>query len=281
MRIVDAQVHLWENPGAPPIHGPSFTYQQALTGMDEAGIDLAINCPPIWDPAAMAYSVEAHLAHPDRFVTHGWVDLLGPDASASLDATLALPGMVGMRFITASPVAAPGETNTMNRIRWPQDNSLDWFWERMAASGRPVAVCGGAILPHVDRVARRHPELKLIIDHFGASIMGPGLVQFDGLFDFAQLPNVAIKLTGGAGYFDEAYPMPSLSREVRKLYDAFGPNRLFWGTDFTRMRLSWRECLTLYTEEMDWLTDRDRSLIAGEGLLLWHGMAIDRGGAIG
>lgn len=281
MSIVDAQIHLWENPGAPPIHGARFTYQEALARMDEAGITLAINCPPIWDEAAMAYAVEAHLAHPDRFLTHGWVDLLVPGAAQRLDAALALPGMVGMRFITASPVAPPGETNTMNRIRWPQDDSLDWFWQAMAASGRPVAVCGGAILPHVERVARRYPELRIIVDHFGAATMGPGLVQFDGLFDFAQLPNVAVKLTGGPGYFDEPYPMPSLSLEVRKLYDAFGPERLFWGTDITRMKLSWRECLTLYTQEMDWLTDRDRALITGEGVLRWHGMAMDRTEAIG
>ena len=30
MMVVDAQIHLWENPGAPPAHGARFTYTEAL-----------------------------------------------------------------------------------------------------------------------------------------------------------------------------------------------------------------------------------------------------------
>jgi predicted TIM-barrel fold metal-dependent hydrolase len=274
MMVVDAQIHLWKNPGAPPAHGERFTYTEALARMDEAGVDIAIDCPPVWDEASLAYAVEAHRAQPGRFLTHGWVDLLEPDARERLHACAALPGMIGMRFITASPKAPPGETSTMSRIRWPSDGSLDWFWRAMADSGLPLAVCGGAILPHVEQAARRYPNLKISIDHFGAATMGPGLAQFAGLVDLAQLPNVAVKLTGGPGYFNEDYPVPSLSNQVRRLYDAFGPERLFWGTDITRMKLSWRDCITAYTEHMPWLPRADLALIMGEAFLRWHGTAM-------
>lgn len=140
-------------------------------------------------------------------------------------------------------------------------------------SGLPLAVCGGAILPHVEAAARRHPGLKITIDHFGAATMRPGLVQSPGLLELARLPNMALKLTGGPGYFNEPYSVPSLSGEVRRLYDAFGPERLFWGTDVIRMKLSWRECITVYTEYMPWLSSRDRGLIMGEAFLRWHGIA--------
>ena len=275
MMVVDAQIHLWKNPAAPPAPGIRFTYPEALARMNEAGVDIAIDCPPIWDETSLDYAVEAHRAHPGRFLTHGWVDLLEPGASERLRACADLPGVIGMRFMTASPKAPPGETSTMSRIRWPSDGSLDWFWRAMADSNLPLAVCGGAILPHVEVAARRYPNLKITIDHFGAAAMGPGLVQFKGLFDLAKLPNVAVKLSGGPGCFDEAYPVPSLSGEVQRLYDAFGPERLFWGSDITRMKLSWRECITAYTEHMPWLPPADLALIMGEAFLRWHGIVVD------
>jgi len=275
MMVVDAQIHLWKNPAAPPAPGIRFTYPEALARMNEAGVDIAIDCPPIWDETSLDYAVEAHRAHPGRFLTHGWVDLLEPGAPERLRACADLPGVIGMRFMTASPKAPPGETSTMSRIRWPSDGSLDWFWRAMADSGLPLAVCGGAILPHVEVAARRYPNLKITIDHFGAAAMGPGLVQFKGLFDLAKLPNVAVKLSGGPGCFDEAYPVPSLSGEVQRLYDAFGPERLFWGSDITRMKLSWRECITAYTEHMPWLPPADLALIMGEAFLRWHGIVMD------
>jgi len=275
MMVVDAQIHLWKNPAAPPAPGIRFTYPEALARMNEAGVDIAIDCPPIWDETSLDYAVEAHRAHPGRFLTHGWVDLLEPGAPERLRACADLPGVIGMRFMTASPKAPPGETSTMSRIRWPSDGSLDWFWRAMADSNLPLAVCGGAILPHVEAAARRYPNLKITIDHFGAAAMGPGLVQFKGLFHLAKLPNVAVKLTGGPGCFDEAYPVPSLSGEVQRLYDAFGPERLFWGSDITRMKLSWRECITAYTEHMPWLPPADLALIMGEAFLRWHGIVVD------
>lgn len=271
--IVDSQIHLWEDADSAPVRGQRFLYSEALRQMDAAGVDIAVNCPPIWDAGSMDYAVAAHQAHPDRFLTHGWVDLLEPDAADRLAACLAMPGIIGLRFLTASPKAPLGETSTASRVRWPSDGSLDWFWAAMAQANVPVAVGGGAILPHVEAAARAHPDLKITIDHFGAVAMPPPLVQLPGLHELAKLPNIAVKLTGGPGYFDQADCMNLLSAEVRRLYDAFGPERLFWGSDITRMSISWRECLTVYTEQMPWLSAEDLRLITGAAFLRWHGLS--------
>ena len=42
------------------------------------------------------------------------------------------------------------------------------------------------------------------------------------------------------------------------LYDVFGPERMFWGTDITRMPCSWRQCVTMFTEALPWLTTKDK-----------------------
>lgn len=46
---------------------------------------------------------------------------------------------------------------------------------------------------------------------------------------------------------------------------------MFWGTDITRMPFSWRQWVTMYTEEMPWLKGRDRDLVMGRGLCDWIG----------
>ena len=70
---------------------------------------------------------------------------------------------------------------------------------------------------------------------------------------------------------DEAYPHPKLHQYVRRMYDAFGPKRLFWGSDLTRMLCSYRLCKTMFTEEMRWMSGDDLEWIMGRGVCEWLG----------
>ena len=95
------------------------------------------------------------------------------------------------------------------------------------------------------------------------------MTHMPGLMALAKIPNVAVKVTGAPGYSGEAYPFPILAGYVRRIYDAFGPDRMFWGTDITKMPCSWRQCITMFTEEMPWLSDSETALIMGEALSAW------------
>ena len=87
------------------------------------------------------------------------------------------------------------------------------------------------------------------------------------LLVLAKYPNVAVKATGQAGYAEDRYPFRSLHPHLRQVFDAFGPQRMFWGTDITRMPCSWRQCVTLFTEELPWLTGHDLELVMGRAFL--------------
>ena len=50
------------------------------------------------------------------------------------------------------------------------------------------------------------------------------------LVALAQLDNVSVKTTAAPCYSTEAYPYPALHPFLRQLYDAYGPERLFWGS---------------------------------------------------
>ena len=69
------------------------------------------------------------------------------------------------------------------------------------------------------------------------------------------------------------------SGSLRRIFEAFGPHRFFWGTDITKMPCSWRECVTLFTEQLPWLSGDDLQLVMGEALCEWLGW--ERTGAQG
>ena len=62
-----------------------------------------------------------------------------------------------------------------------------------------------------------------------------------------------------------------LRATLADLRDAFGPDRFFWGTDITRMPCSYRQCVTMFTEELPWLKGRDLELVMGRAVCDWIG----------
>src|SRR5207237_2061876 len=110
------------------------------------------------------------------------------------------------------------------------------------------------------RLAERYPGLKFIVDHMGAVRGRKGDAAFaklPELLALARHPNVAVKATGGPGYAADEYPFASLDKPYRAIYDAFGPSRMFWGTDITRMPCSWKQCVSHFAERR-WLSEADR-----------------------
>jgi predicted TIM-barrel fold metal-dependent hydrolase len=267
MLIVDAQVHIWSG-GKPanPHHRQvaAFTAEELLREMDEAGVDAAVIHPPTsWDPNANAPAMEAARRHPTRLAVLGNFPLDRPESRALVDGWKRRPGMLGLRFTFLQP----------HQKTWPTDGTMDWLWPAAERAGVPVALLAAAFLPTVGQVAARHPGLKLIIDHLGrpspARAGDAAWANLDEMLALARYPNVAIKATGAPSYSGEPYPFRDIHDRLRRIYDAFGPERVFWGTDITRMPCAWRQCLTLFTEELPWLTGPDLELVMGRAICRW------------
>ncbi|TAK20259.1 MAG: amidohydrolase [Chloroflexota bacterium] len=270
MRIIDAQVHIWGvGPPTTPTHRavPSFTKDELLAEMDEAGIDAAIIHPPSWDPASNELAVEAARQHPDRFAILGNFPLDRPESRGLIDGWRERPGMVGLRFTFHGP----------GQRTWPTDGTIDWLWPAAERARLPVALQAVDFLPVVGHVAERHPNLRLIVDHLGGR-GGTGYAKdaaafahMPALLDLARYPNVAVKATGAPWYSSEPYPFRPIHEHLHRIFDAFGPDRFFWGSDITRMPCSWRQVVTLFAEELPWLTGPDLELVMGEALCAWIG----------
>src|SRR2546425_10145678 len=269
MLIVDAQIHLW-NAGNPTSathrQVPAYLKDDALKEMDAGGVDAALLTPHTpWDPNANELAVEAARQHPDRFAILGNFPLDNPESRGLLDGWKKRPGMLGLRFTFLQP----------HQQTWPTDGTIDWLWPAAERAGLPVALLATNFLPKVGQVAEHHPGLKLIIDHLGRrSPAETGETAWDNLPEMLALakhPNVAIKATGAPSYSGEAYPFRNLHDKLRRIYDAFGPARMFWGTDITRMPCSYRQCVTMFTDELPWLKGRDQELVMGRAVCDWIG----------
>ena len=92
MMIVDAQIHLWAK-GTPSAHHRQTPYlkEEALSAMDEAGVDRAVIHPVMWDPDSNELAVDAAHAHPDRF-SPSWV---GSTWIKQISALRSTPGKAG------------------------------------------------------------------------------------------------------------------------------------------------------------------------------------------
>jgi hypothetical protein len=127
------------------------------------------------------------------------------------------------------------------------------------------------------RIAERHPGLKLHIDHHGRGGGGgsgtddAAFANLGDMLALAKYPNVAVKLSGAPSYSSEPYPYRNIHKYIRQIFDAFGPQRSFWGTDITRMPCSYRQCVTMFTEELPWLYGRDKELVMGDAICDWIG----------
>jgi predicted TIM-barrel fold metal-dependent hydrolase len=273
MMIVDAQVHIWSN-GKPtnPNHRQvdAFTKDELLKEMDAAGVDAALIHPPTsWEPKANEIAIDAARQHPDRLGILGHFPVDRPESRELVAGWKQRPGMLGLRFAFSGP----------GQAAWLTDGTIDWLWPAADSAGLPIALNCGDDLLKVGEVAARYPALRLLIDHLGRprstlGFLAEGKVEeawanLPEMLALAKYANVAVKATGAPSYSREAYPYRDIHERLRQIYDAFGPQRVFWGTDITRMPCSWKECITLFTEELGWLSGADKELVMGRALCEW------------
>jgi predicted TIM-barrel fold metal-dependent hydrolase len=268
MLIVDAQIHLWENASMSPQHRqiPTYSMDDALQEMAEAGVDAAVIHPPsTLGEAVNVLAVEAARQHPDKFCILGHFDLQRPDRLDIVKTWRQRPGMLGFRFTFNQP----------HQQRWWTDGSLDWFWAACEQEALSVGLLAGGHMAELGTIAARHPGLKLHIDHCGrggggsAGTDDAAFADLGEMLALAQYPNVAVKLSGTPSYSSHPYPYRNIHPYLRQIFDAFGPQRCFWGTDITRMPCSYRECVTMFTEELPWLQGRDKELVMGKAICDW------------
>jgi predicted TIM-barrel fold metal-dependent hydrolase len=267
MLIVDSQVHIWENVMLPAWHRQIETYSKddLLAEMETAGVDAVLLHPPGAIEGGNELALAATAAHPDKFAVLGHVPPDTPEESRELlEERLKQPGYLGLRYIFALP----------GRENWPHDGTMDWIYQVCEEKDLPLGLLAFSFLPKVAEVAEHHPGLRLLIDHLGVEPSAKDDKAFETLPDLlalAKYSNVSVKLSDAPVHSSEEYPYRNIHDHVHRIFDAFGPDRCFWGTDLSREPCTYRQCVTMFTEELPWLTGNDLELVMGRALCNWIG----------
>jgi L-fuconolactonase len=177
------------------------------------------------------------LARANRFIggVVGWVDLACADAAAALERWAAEPLFKGVRPMLQDLPAADWIAHA------PHPGAV----QALLAHGlRFDALVQPWHLQHLLAFVQRWPDLPVVIDHAAKPQLAAGwsaewaAAWRSGIAALARLPNVCCKFSG---LLTEAAPgagRAALQPVWDVLLEAFGPQRLIWGSDWPVLNLA-------------------------------------------
>jgi predicted TIM-barrel fold metal-dependent hydrolase len=269
--IVDAQVHFWKAespdwqwvPGLKPQLPEPMTIERFVPLMDEAGVDRVVIVPPSWIGDRNDYGLEAVRRYPDRFRVMGRFPIEKPQEAARLEKWKEQPGMLGIRLTF----------NNETTSKWLSDGTTDWFWPAVEKAGIPIYFFAPGQTFKLGPIAERHPNLTLIIDHMGLTqaFLKDGTIPaaIDQTVALAKYPNVSVKVSASPGVSVEPYPFRDVAVHLKRVFDAYGPQRCYWGSDLTNTfnKGPYHQRITHFTEELPFLSESDKDWVMGRGIV--------------
>jgi predicted TIM-barrel fold metal-dependent hydrolase len=246
MEIVDSQIHR----PLPLDPWPDAMDQGArlvadielnVAAMEAVGVDAAV----IY--SSTEYCAAAAQRYPDRFVGvptfYTLQDLENERGAVDVNAFFAglrRRQLVGFRLV---PDRRPFDPETFVAL------VREGRWEPALTAAEQHHVPLVILIPQriqiIKEIVQKHGDLTVIVDHLGMG-MPPATPLTDSMFgnvpdliELARFPQVAVKFSGVAALSHQSYPFADLWPALHQIIDAFGPERLMWGSDYTRVTGRW------------------------------------------
>ncbi len=273
MSIIDGQIHAWgaetaEEPWVPGMRSrvhreePLHT-EYLLEVMDAAGVDAAVLVPPsLWVGFTNDYSLRAAAEHPDRFAVMGVLDFCEDGAEQEVSTWPGIPGMKGARL---SFYNEPQRSQLL-------EGKAEWLWQRLQDLGLPVMVNAPGLLREMGEIAQKYPGLRLCIDHLGLHANDkdqPLMPRLEPLLALAEYPNVTVKASALPLQSHEDFPFADVAEAVPAVLESFGADRVFWGTDWSRLSCSYREALDSFQVALQPLGAEIVAKVMGASVAAW------------
>jgi L-fuconolactonase len=229
--IIDTHLHVWElhserypwRPlaGVAPDYG--WPVENQIEVMDQSGIDKGVLVQPSMYSFDNRYILDCAWRYPERFRLIGLVDPRADTVESSMES-LAERGVRGLRL---GPMLRPD-------IPWYGDRQADRVWKKAAELDMIITllVTPDQVAPATEAI-KRFPGVRVVVDHLARPDKAddPGGSQFEDLLALAQFEQVYVKVSALGFMSHESYPHRDMLDLVRRVFDAFGPERLMWGTD--------------------------------------------------
>lgn len=260
MKIADAQIHLFADNAteyAAAIGQTIMTSQEIVREMDDAGVERAY-LVPAGQSEANDSCLAAMKTYPTRFRVMGRVSLVKPEGRALVE-NWSQSGFIGVRMAFAPT----------RGTSWLADGTADWFWDAAEERNIPVMIWAPRQAALIGQVAAAHPRLKLVVDHINLFVEDKGAAvrqEVSEVLPLARYSNVSVKASSLPAHSTETYPFRDLHAPVKDVVDAFGAERVMWGTDLTRRSSTYREAIDLFVKEMPFLTEAQLEQIMGKSI---------------
>jgi len=258
-RILDPHVHVWVNdahyPWARETADPpkdDETPVMLLDLMKANGVARTVLVQYIgyrWDNRYTLDSMKKHEPYFNAVCRVNPVDPAAPDQLSKLTEQ----GFHGVRL-------SPSGDATGDWIRGPLMPPL---WKRAESLKVPMQIYAPITrMPDLISLIDQCPRLDVVIDHM-ADCPVDQPKELEKLIALACFPRVFVKISHTWSISREAYPWLDAQEYVKRLYAAFGPERLMWGTDWPVCKkwTSYDKTLAVVRDEMKFLNERDKSWI--------------------
>jgi len=258
-RIVDPHVHVW-------VHDPRYPWAAETKE------------PPKRDatPSMLLELMKAH--HVERTVLVQVIYYRWDNRYTADSVKKYRPYFLGVCRVNPLDPGAPDELSRLTeqgfrgvRLSPAGDGTGDWIngdlmpplWKRAESLKVPMQILAPITrMPDLTRLIEKCPDLDVVIDHMAdCPIDQPQ--QLDKLIALARYSRVFVKISHTWSISRQPYPWLDAQEYVKRLYSAYGPQRLMWGTDWPghEQFTNYARTLSVVRDDMKFLNDNDKSWI--------------------
>ncbi|MEE2752992.1 MAG: amidohydrolase family protein [Candidatus Latescibacterota bacterium] len=271
--IVDSHCHAWLRwPYAPPVPDVESRgrVEQLIFEMDRNGVERAVLvCARIdRNPDNNDYGAGCVKRFPDR------LDMFA-DVDCSWWETYQAPGAADRLVWAADAYPMKGFTHYVKGNddgSWYLGPEGTRFFEKTQELNLIVSLAAGPGFQHVVRqLADRFPDVPFLCHHMAGAMVGDVRGQAEVLKSSSK-SNVYIKMSGFAYVVPDQkweYPYHETHDVVRALYEAYGADRLCWGSDYPVVRnyMTHKQTLEAFRIHCDFIPEVDRETVLGPALI--------------
>jgi predicted TIM-barrel fold metal-dependent hydrolase len=244
--LIETHIHLFAGDPRFPYNSGSYAphklpVEEYVKFAGEAHIDHAIIVHPEPyqdDHRYLEYSF-AHEPLPGFFKGTCLFDPIDPETPKRMQALVKRnPGrIVALRIHETHEAGTPSTTSGLIRDRDLKNPQMAVTWRAAHELGLAIQI---HCIPHyavaIGELASKFPQTSVIIDHLARP--GEGTPEeYQQVLKLAQIPRVYMKCTktGVASASKQPFPHQDAKPLVKRVYRAFGPDKILWGELGTNM----------------------------------------------
>ena len=236
--IVDAHHHFWDptrrtypwmGRALDPVRRP-FGPVDLAAAAEQAGVDRTVLVQTLSSSGETSEFLAMAAAHELIGGVVGWVELMQDNVAA-----------------TIADIRAGAGGSKLVGVRHQVQDEIDpeWLLREDVQRGLDAVEEAGLVydllvrtreLPAAVETARRHPQLRFVLDHAAKPRISSGPKDHEweeAMAPLAELPNVTCKISGLVTEADWARWKPAdLEPYVKQVIDWFGPERCMFGSDW-------------------------------------------------